>query len=102
MQMYGCRTGNFSLSYTIDNGTSQGKDIKVSEDAEPMSPHLILFDTSTLRSGTHSVNVEFTAGSGLCIDYILYKPSFRTLAETRPILPQVTPSSGTCSFVDFD
>lgn len=86
--------GTIVLSYTIDDG--QTSEVLFSSNDEQNytdQPNFLLVSSGELAAGNHKLTVNLSAchDQTLIIDYILYEPSFSSLA-TQPNLTVITPS----------
>jgi len=75
--------GSIVLSYAIDGGLPSRATLPSRGDAEyPDQPNYLLISSGELAAGNHTLTVNLTEcqNQTLDIDYILYEPSFSTLA----------------------
>lgn len=86
--------GSISLSYTIDNGSVFTNSHTASGSGTDQHNYLLI-DTGPLTSGNHTLTVNLSAviEQALIVDYILYTPSFSTLAGMPNLTVVAAPSS---------
>ncbi|KAF8060251.1 hypothetical protein FPV67DRAFT_1513958 [Lyophyllum atratum] len=94
--------GTLGVTYTIDSSPSPRTHSVTTDTAEYKEgilhrENFLLFSSDSLSPGDHTLKIEVTSstnGATLVLDYILYKPSFDTLAA-KPVLkpPPITPAS---------
>ncbi|KAJ7580121.1 hypothetical protein C8J56DRAFT_275794 [Mycena floridula] len=88
--------GSFDLTTTIDDGHSSTQTFTGDPNSEPhWQPHFPLFTTGDLHVGQHTVTVELSkcVNQTLVVDYILYTPSFSSLAEMPAITTKSKPNN---------
>lgn len=88
--------GNFSISYAIDDGSKTSRSFNTDNPSALDLPTFTLLDTGPIPLGDHTLTLTLTASFNqpLVIDYILYTPSFDTLADMPNLpVPSVTTSS---------
>ncbi|KAG5652722.1 hypothetical protein H0H81_003973 [Sphagnurus paluster] len=92
--------GSVTVTYTVDNNpqtithavTSQTKDYL---QGVLQRENTLLFASNNLTAGNHTLTIEIvgnTNGSVLVLDYLLYTPSFQTLAEKLNPVPATSGS----------
>ncbi|KAG6810395.1 hypothetical protein H0H92_012057 [Tricholoma furcatifolium] len=84
--------GNMDVDFTVD-GTTHSQSFTVSTTTPGYKEgighrgNILLFTSTGLSAGTHTLKVELTSNSGmtLALDYFLYTPSFDTLAALEGV-----------------
>jgi hypothetical protein len=95
--------GTLSVNYTLDGFSfSQDYDVTTTSpgyaDGVKQSENFVLFRNTTLAAGNHVLEIQITncVNQVFRLDYILYNPSFSTLA-TKPSLPSIQSSTTSLS-----
>ncbi|KAG6816464.1 hypothetical protein H0H87_005824 [Tephrocybe sp. NHM501043] len=93
--------GHMVVVYSVDS-ESHTQPYTVSSSSPGYRPNILLFSKDGLEARTHTLKIQMTSNNGmaLAIDYILYQPSFKSLAEklginTATIASPTSPSSPT-------
>ncbi|KAJ7579717.1 hypothetical protein C8J56DRAFT_795901, partial [Mycena floridula] len=100
MTLYGVfrgdKVGSLDIAISVDEQPSihQSYNASSAEFSVPQ-PNFALFSTGDFDAGTHTVTVNLTRCENqlLVLDYILYTPSFSTLATMPNLTNSITPST---------
>lgn len=84
--------GSLSLTYTVDGGSRFQRTLTFPGGARDWI-HLRLIETGAIAPGNHTVKVvlDRSIGQSLMIDYMLYTPTFATLATMPDLSALVSP-----------
>ncbi|RDB18334.1 hypothetical protein Hypma_000419 [Hypsizygus marmoreus] len=98
------KLGSLIVLYTLD-GSTTSKTYAVSSSMDEFTSGLtqrentLMFSSNSLSPGPHTLKMEVKESSNqiFALDYILYSPSFNTLATKPDLPPVVAPTRGTPS-----